>query len=155
MDPAIEQGVFGKVHYCLLKREAGTFLHPQVILNGTTRLDLSQCGLWSEVIPLTNFLHSRESLPVSGLKLNWMLVLFHHLCAWLTFSKRGSIWSCVSGFLFMRNSLFNCCTYWLRLRSLNLCSRYTNKNDARKILIILRRKGIATVSFLEVRFGVG
>ena len=78
VDPAIEEGVLGKVHQGLLRREAGAFLHSQVFLAGLhpSQLGLVQLVLWSKVIPLTDFLHTRESLPVSGLKLDWMSILF-------------------------------------------------------------------------------
>ena len=72
VDPAIEQRVLGKVHQGLLRREAGAFLHSQVFLAGLhpSQLGLVQLVLWSKVILLTDFLHTRESLPVSGLKLD-------------------------------------------------------------------------------------
>ena len=77
MDPAVEQGVLGKMHHSLLRREACQVLHLQVILIGVclhpSQFGLVQLGHWSEVILFTHFLNTRKSLPVSGLKLSSIL----------------------------------------------------------------------------------
>ena len=77
MDPAVEQGVLGKMHHSLLRREACQVLHLQVILIGVclhpSQFGLVQHGHWSEVILFTHFLNTRKSLPVSGLKLSSIL----------------------------------------------------------------------------------
>ena len=71
VNPAVEQGVLGKVHDCLLRSKACVSFHLLVFfllwVAHTGRLDLL-----SKMVALTNCLHSGESLPVPLLELIWM-----------------------------------------------------------------------------------
>ena len=71
VNPAVEQGELGKVHDRLLRSKACVSFQPLVFfllwVAHTGRLDLC-----SKMIPLTNCLHSGESLPVPLLELIWM-----------------------------------------------------------------------------------
>ena len=71
VNPAVEQGVLGKVHDCLLRSKACVSFHLLVFfllwVAHTGRLDLR-----SKMVPLTNCLDSGESSPVPRLELNWM-----------------------------------------------------------------------------------